>query len=150
MDVTIRVARAEDVPALTILRQQALEAAYRDRLDSARVADIVARAGGDLPAWIADDARTVLLVETEVTAVGYGVIDDSATTLEALYVSPDYQREGFGSRLLDDLEASVRAGTTIEATVPDHAVAFFEAQGYHRKGEAEWHDCAARHVCKEL
>lgn len=146
MDVTIREARPEDVPALTILRQQALEAAYRERFDAAEVADIVARAGSDLPTRIDADSRTVLVVETEVTAVGYGVLDESTNALLALYVSPDYQREGFGGQLLAELETVARTEEPVTATVPDHAVAFFEAQGYEAGESAEWYDCPARQV----
>lgn len=147
MDVTIREARPEDVPTLTILRQQALEAAYRDTYDPTEVADIVARVG-DLRSWIGADAVTVLVVETEVTAVGYGALDHEAGELTALYTSPDYQREGFGSELLARLEQRVPEDAAVEAATPEHAVGFFEREGYAVGEDTRWHDLPAVTVRK--
>jgi N-acetylglutamate synthase-like GNAT family acetyltransferase len=143
MDVRIREATPGDVPALTILRRQAVEAAYRDSRDPGDVADIVDRVGGELQARVADDSSTVLVVETEVTAVGYGVVDPATGEVPSLFVSPDYQREGFGGELLSRLQDRVADGTAPRAVAPDHAVGFFEAQGYERVGDAEWHGLPA-------
>ena len=143
MDVRIREATPGDVPALTIVRRQAVEAAYRDSYDADEVADIVARVGGELQARVADDSSTVLVVETEVTAVGYGVVDPATGEVQSLFVSPDYQCEGFGGELLSRLQDRVEESTTPRAVAPDHAVDFFETQGYEVTGDAEWYGLPA-------
>ncbi|MFB6150853.1 MAG: GNAT family N-acetyltransferase [Haloarculaceae archaeon] len=75
----IRQARRDDAPTLDVLRRQAVEAAFGDAYDRGAVADVVASASTDLETWTGDDRYEVLVVETDVTPVGYGALERCGT-----------------------------------------------------------------------
>ena len=108
MEVTIRDADPEDETGLRILRGQALKAAFQDEYDRKTVGDLVATVDDDLSAWIDNDRSRVLVAETEITPVSYGVLDREHGELLSILTSPDYQREGFATQLLDRLETHAR------------------------------------------
>lgn len=137
MDVTIREAEPSDVMSIDILRRQALEEAFRGEFDRSAFNDLVATTDPDLEGWIDSDRCSVLVAETEVTAVCYGAVDCEACSLLALYTSPDYQREGFASLLLDRLRDAAECDS-LSATVPTTAREFFEAVGFERTGDTRW------------
>ena len=137
MDVTIRAVEASDVPTLDILRRQSLEEAFRGTYDRSDFAGLVATPDDDLRNQIDSDRYVVKMTETEVTAVSYGVFDTEDCNLAALYTSPDYQREGFGTTLLDSLVSGVDC-TTISTVAPATATPFFEAYGFESVGETQW------------
>lgn len=145
MDVTIREAGTDDVPSLDILRRQAVEDAFGGVYDRSTVADLVATDTEDLRSWIADDRYDVRLAETEVTAVCYGVLDREACRIEALWTSPDYQREGFASLLLDRIEQDADCDR-LAVVAPEPAVPFFQAVGFAATAEATWHGLPAEQL----
>lgn len=72
------------------------------------------------------------------------VVDDprTAAVLKRMRVDPDHYREGFGTRILAELEGRARDsgfGTLVLDTTPtqDAAVAFYEAHGYERAARVE-------------
>lgn len=145
MDVTVREAAPEDVPALDILRRQAVQAAVRGEYDPARVADIVAEAGAALDAIVDAPDHSVVLIETEVTVVGFASVDTSSWEILGIYTSPDYQGEGFASQVLARVreDAADAGATALTTTAPDSAVGFFESVGFDRTGSTTWHGVPA-------
>ncbi|QCC52732.1 GNAT family N-acetyltransferase [Halapricum salinum] len=141
MEVTIRDADPEDETGLRILRGQALKAAFQDEYDRKTVGDLVATVDDDLSAWIDNDRSRVLVAETEITPVSYGVLDREHGELLSILTSPDYQREGFATQLLDRLETHAREHDveTLTATAPDVSRAFFEDLGFESVGDGEWY-----------
>jgi GNAT superfamily N-acetyltransferase len=152
MDVTVRAADREDVPGLRILRSQAIEAACSGVYDRAAYADLVVATDDQLDAWLDDDSATVLVAETPITPVSFVVFAADSGVVRGIFTSPEYQREGFGSILLDRSEAQTQqAGTqSIRAAVPTIAVEFFAANGYEQAGSAEWHGLPAETMTKPL
>lgn len=157
MDGSIREAEAGDVPGLRVLRSQAIEASFSDAYDRDDFADLVAAGGGALDERVADDATTVLKAQTEVTPVGFATVEcasDESTTAELLgvYVSPDYEREGFGRGLVEQVEERAReAGAQeLRVTAPSVAVGFFEAVGFEVEADAEWHGLPASRLVRPL
>lgn len=141
MDVTLREAHAPDVPVLEIVRRQAIEHRFADEYDRSKVADLVAEAEADLPAWIESDHHDVILVESEVTVLAFGVLDRSMGVIEGVYTAPDYEREGWASRIVERMISLAREDglDTLEATVPRPAEAFFLARGFE-PGEKQERD----------
>ncbi|WP_181687235.1 GNAT family N-acetyltransferase [Halorhabdus salina] len=152
MDVTVRGAERTDVPGLRILRSQAIEDACSGVYDRGDYADLVVAANDQLEAWVDDDTMTVLVAETPITPVSYVVFAPDSGVVRGIFTSPEYQREGFGSVLLERSEARSRqAGTQlIRATVPTIAVEFFEANGYEQSAAAEWRGLPADTMTKPL
>lgn len=152
MDVTVRVADRADVPGLRILRSQAIEAACSGVYDRSAYADLVVAADDQLDAWMDDDTATVLVAETPITPVSYVVSAPDSGVVRGIFTSPEYQREGFGSVLLERTEARTRqAGTqSIRAAVPTIAVEFFAANGYEQAGDSEWRGLPAETMTKPL
>jgi GNAT superfamily N-acetyltransferase len=148
MDVTIRAATVDDVPSLDVLRRQAIDAAFRDEYAQSVVTDLTASPDDALRSRVESDRYDVRLAETEVTVVSYGILDLTACRLEGLFTNPAYQREGFGSLLLDRLTDAADC-ERLTARVPEPAVAFFEAAGFQTTGEAEWQGLPAQRMAME-
>ncbi|GGN84788.1 MULTISPECIES: GNAT family N-acetyltransferase [Haloarcula] len=145
--MNVREATAADVPALDVIRRQAIEAAFTGEYDRAVFADLVASPDDRLPEWVADPAWVVLVVESEVTAVGYGAVNTETGELGALYTAPDHEGSGCGSTLLEQLERrACEAGRDrLRAATPRTAVGFFERHGFER-GETVERDGDVRRV----
>lgn len=135
----IREATAEDVPSLEVIRKQAMEAGFTGQYPRAAFADLVASPDHRLPEWVGADNTLVLVAETDVTPVGYGVYEVQSGRILSLYTAPEYQNEGWASRILDRFEQRARAEGTdrLEATVPLNAVEFFRHRGFERRHTTE-------------
>lgn len=132
----IREATHADVPSLEVVRRQAIEAGFTDEYERSDFADHVARPDASLPEWLASETHLAVLAETEVTVVGYGVLDRQAATIRALYTAPAYQESGCASALLDRFERVARdtGATTLHVASPANAVGFFERLGFEQTG----------------
>lgn len=152
MEVTIRQADADDAASLDVLRAQALKAALQTDYDRKTVGELVATVDAELSSRIDDDRYLVVVAETEITIVAYAVADRQDGELVTIMTSPDYQRSGFASAVLDRIETRVAdAGhETLSATVPDPALAFFRARGFDSAETATWHNLPANRVRKSL
>jgi len=139
MPVTIREATGEDVPSLEILRRQAIEDACSDVYDRERFADLVATPDDRLPTWVGEDSTTVLVAETSITQVSYVVHADGE--IRGIYTSPDYQREGVASALLDAVESRIRENdrSRLSVVAPEVSAGFFETCGFTPHGSDDWH-----------
>ncbi|QGN06940.1 GNAT family N-acetyltransferase [Halorhabdus sp. CBA1104] len=152
MDVTVRAAERGDVPGLRILRSQAIEASCSDVYDRDVYADLVVGTDDPLEAWIDEDATTVLVAETPITPVSYAVFSADAGVVRGIFTSPEYEREGFGTVLLQRIEAQMgQAGAqSVRAAVPTIAFEFFEANGYEHSSATEWRGLPAETMTKSL
>lgn len=132
MPPRIRPAEPADAPTLEIVRRQAIEDGFSAVYDRADFAPLVASPDAGLATWIETDDAIVLVAETDVTVVAYGVYDRKESELLALYTAPDYQGRGYASSLLDRLQGAVDPGGEIAVVAPRNAVSFFESQGFDR------------------
>lgn len=138
MDVRFREATAADLPALEVVRRQALEHGLSGEYDRPAVAAAVTAESGFADA-VADPERLVVVAESEVTAFAVGVCDLATGRVVGVYVAPEYEREGWGTRVVDRLEAAAsEAGVTaLTAAVPRNARGFFAASGFDAVGETD-------------
>ena len=132
MAVTVRDAIPGDTPSLEIVRRQAIESSFSSSFDRTTYADMVARPDAELPEQINQDRWVVRLAETPVTPVTYAVADTTTNELLSIYTSPDYERRGYARRVFESLEHDL--GSPITATVPEPALGFFRAIGFHPTG----------------
>lgn len=136
MDVTVRTATAADVATLGVLRRQAVDDAVREYTGEPPRDAVLSGTEARLRERIGEDRYRVHVIETEVTAVCYGVLDRETGRLDGVFTSPKYQREGFASALLDRLEsAAAEAGVeTLTAVAPESAEGFFRSNGFDPAG----------------
>lgn len=132
MDARLRPAVPADRPSLEIIRQQAVEAAYEDRYDQQTVAEWVTTPDVALASRIEDDQSVAVVAETAVTQVGFAVADVESGRLVAIYVSPDYERRGHGTALLEAVAERLReAGVeTMTVDAPEAVAPFFRQHGF--------------------
>lgn len=75
-------------------------------------------------------------VLSEIVAVGgYKPVDGRTVEIKRMRVHPDHQREGYGRKILDDLETRATEQGYEVATLATHvaldaAIEFYEASGY--------------------
>lgn len=152
MDVSVHRATQPDLPGLRILRSQAIEAACSDVYERQRFADLVVGNDDRLPAFLEDRATTVWIAETPVTPVSYVVFEPEAGDIHGIFTSPDYQREGFATLLLERVEQRLLDADcpTVQATVPTVAQSFFRANGFDERSEGEWRGLPAVVMGKSL
>jgi GNAT superfamily N-acetyltransferase len=152
MNVTIRNARTDDVPALEILRRQSIESAFSGGYDREAYTDLVAGADERLPRWVESDEHLVVVAATAVTLVSYAAFDRGRSSVSAVFTNPAYGREGFGSAVLDRIEERARADghATVRAVAPEPTVGFFEARGYEAGDPDRWHGLPAVRLRKRL
>lgn len=126
-----------DVPSLEVLRRQAVEAGFSEVYDRSDFADVVAGEEDAFPRWIDDDRFEAVVAETDVTVVGFGVLDRERCRVAALYTAPAHQGHGCGSRMLTHLEDAAReAGCTrLVVEAPRNADGFFADRGYEAVGD---------------
>lgn len=137
--MNVREATISDVPALEVVRRQAIEAGFSDEYDRAAFADLVASADDRLPVWVDDPEWLVLVSESEVTPVGFGALDTATGEIGALYTTPEHEGKGSASTILKRFEQRARTAALdlLHATVPRNAVGFFERQGFDRLGTVD-------------
>jgi putative acetyltransferase len=72
-----------------------------------------------------------LVVQLDGEYLGFGSLTNN-TTIDMLYVHPDYAGEGVGTALADALEkiAGARGAEAVSVDASDTAVPFFERRGY--------------------
>ena len=136
--IVFREATAANLPGISIVRQSVIENPLTIEQLAARGItneSIAAAFLGDLKGWIAENDGRV---------VGFSMADRAEQTLWALFVMPEAEGGGVGSRLYDlaiawlreegarDLWLTTSAGTK--------AAAFYERRGWVLTGDAEYGD----------
>lgn len=135
MPNTIREAIPEDAPSLDVIRKQAMEAGFTDHYRRSDFADLIATPDDRLHDWIASPDTLVLVAETDITPICFGVYEVRSARILALYTAPEYHGEGCASALLDRFEHQARndGKSRLQATVPLNAIDFFEHRGFERQ-----------------
>jgi predicted N-acetyltransferase YhbS len=87
-------------------------------------------------------AGLVRVAEQDDVVVGFAVLQErsgDACELDGLFVEPDRMRAGVGRRLVEDAKriARERGATRIDVVANPQALAFYEAVGFARTGEAQ-------------
>lgn len=137
MAVSLRPATPSDVPTLEIIRRQAIEAGFSPHYPRHRYADLVATPDPDLPEYVERDAFVTVVAETPVTPAAYAAGRLADGELLAVYTTPDYERRGYGKRVVDRVADHVRqtGGERLFVWAPDHTRPFFEACGFQATEE---------------
>lgn len=145
-DVTIRPARADDLPCL----HPVIERAYRgeeSRAGWTHEADLLDGARTDLSALEAvlrDSASRLLVAIKDGTVIGcvqVSEVGDGIAYLGLLCIEPRLQAGGLGRQMIAAAETYARAhfaATRIEMTVIEsraELVAYYERRGYAKTGE---------------
>lgn len=131
----VREAIPEDVPSLNVIQQQAMEAGFTEYYSRSDFAELIATPNDRLNDWIASPDTLVLVAETDITPIGFGVYETPSARIPGLYTAPEYQREGCASALLERFEhqAGNDGKDRLKATVPLNAIDFFEHRGFERQ-----------------
>lgn len=135
----LRLATPEDVDALFAIRTAVRENA----LSREQLADL-----GITPESIATMLATApcaWVVEVEKEVVGFSLVDLSAAEVFALFVRPEWQGRGFGSRLLAAAETVLFRHHGLIWLVTDgapavRANAFYQAHGWRQVAQLEGAD----------
>lgn len=132
----IRQARADDLPAMTVIRIAVTEnhmsveqMAERGITPQATLAEMAA---GDLGAWVAEDKDGI---------VAFAMADRRDASLFALFTKPGCEGKGYGSALLAAAEAWLAAMGHKEAwltTAADsRAAVFYDLKGWRATEEGD-------------
>lgn len=135
MATKIREAVPSDVPSLDVIRQQAMEADLTGHYPRSDFADLIATPDDRLQDWIRSPEILVLVAETDITPIGYGVYEEPSAWILALYTAPEYQGEGCAKTLLERIEQQARNANKnrLQVTVPKPSVGFFLNRGFERQ-----------------
>jgi N-acetylglutamate synthase-like GNAT family acetyltransferase len=134
--ITIRPAELPERDALEALQRRSSvhEPLYRAQLEAHP--DAI-----ELPAELIT-AGLVRVAERDGAVVGFAVLLDrrgDACELDGLFVEPERMRTGVGRQLVEDAKrlARERGATRIDVVANPQAIAFYEAVGFSRAGEAQ-------------
>jgi putative acetyltransferase len=104
--------------------------------------EIDAWSSSPMPANFEDVIATkdFFVAEEQDLIVGFGFLDRPTATIEAVFVSPDFQRKGIGRQLLTALETIAhQAGLqTLSLSSTLNAVDFYESAGYQAREHAKY------------
>lgn len=132
--LTIRLARACDIPALARVHVAAVRALCRSHYRERELARWVDQGPG-LYAGLVRSA-TVVVAELDGAVVGFGAASLVKGYVRAVYVAPGHAGAGIGGRLLARLERAARVlgvrRLRLEATL--NAEAFYMRAGYRSLG----------------
>ncbi|AFK18474.1 GCN5-related N-acetyltransferase [Haloferax mediterranei ATCC 33500] len=105
--------------------------------DETQVAAWAEKDGGVEQYPLDDEAHHLVVAEKNDNIVGYGHLIPKAQETRAVYVHPDYGRQGVGSAILTHLEGRAREEGVayLELWASRNAVAFYERMGYQRIGD---------------
>jgi GNAT superfamily N-acetyltransferase len=137
--MNVRRATQVDLPGLEVIRQQAIESAFTDEYDRQDFAHLVATPEDRLEGWITGSSHLVLVGESEVTEVCFGVLERETGTIRGLYTAPNHAGHGCASAILERFEAAAREEGLdhLEVAAPLNAVGFFESRGFERPAVEE-------------
>jgi len=137
--VTVRPARAADAPAIWSVHARAIRMSAVSHYTESEVEAWASRA---TPESYVDAMRMRRLVVAEVPSsegprvVGFGQLHPGEGVVEAIYVDPDWQRQGIGTALFRALERDARAaglpGLMLDASI--NSVPFYAAMGCRQEG----------------
>lgn len=135
----IREAEASDVPALEVIRRQAIEAGFTDVYERETFAPLVATPDEALPERVREPAWLVLVAESEVTAVGFAALETATGRIQGPYTAPNHWGQGCARRLIDRFvdRAQSEGLALLRADAPRNALGFFERCGFEKRQTVE-------------
>lgn len=155
MDITVRLASAEDADQVRDVYYYAWLAAYPNEELGITVADIewlftklnhptmAARRAARLANPPQNELCWVATVPGEVVGVSRVVYEPEANHLQTLYVHPQYFRKGVGSALWRHVQSRGQPGKPWTLWVTDYnsrAQAFYRAMGFVETGESMYEE----------
>ena len=137
--VTIRPAEVADTEAILSLHQASIRQLAGGAYSPTQIDSWARKPDGTRPyeVSIRDDSRHVVVGERDGDLAGWGRLDENDGEVSAMYVHPDFAREGVGSAILDHLEGVAREGgiERLHLWASLNAVPFYESAGYAALGE---------------
>jgi putative acetyltransferase len=133
---SIRHATEADAESILDLRCAAIRAFGSERYHEEQVERWAAQPLGSAPYLesIRNESESVVVAEANGELAGFGRVELDTGVVSAVYVHPEYARNGVGSELLSHLESRARESgidsMTLHASL--NAVPFYEAYGYER------------------
>lgn len=133
---SIRAATEADAEPILHLRGESIHAFGSERYRDEQVEHWAKQPFGSAPyrESIRNDSESVVVAEENGEIVGFGRVKLDIGVVSAVYVHPDYARDGVGSALLSRLESQARdagiGSLTLHASL--NAVPFYEERGYER------------------
>lgn len=137
----VQKATPEDAEAVSRVAEAAWHDAHADIVGPDAVEEFLAEyyAPADLRERYRDADSVTFVAEDQKRIIGCasGVPSEDGYTLGSLYVHPDRQGNGVGSRLLERVEDAARdaghdAVDLVVMADNDDSIAFYEAKGYER------------------
>lgn len=137
-EIIVREATGADVPGITRVRTSVVENAMtREQLDARGITEQAVAAS-----FLADSKGWVAVGDAEI--VGFSIADRASGSIFALFVLPEHERRGIGSRLhglaLDWLWANGARRVWLTTDPASKAARFYERRGWGVTGTAEHGD----------
>lgn len=135
--ITVREATVDDAADILDLHIASIRALGPAAYDEEQVAAWAEKDEGTETYPIGDDDHYLVVAKAGETTVGYGHLIPKNREVRAVYVHPEYAREGIGSLILTHLEGYAR-GTGVDALelwASLNAVQFYEQMGYRPRTE---------------
>ncbi len=134
--LSIRSATEDDAKPILDLRKASIRAFGPEGYHDEQVDAWAAQPLGVAPYLesIRDESKYVIVAEEAGEIAGFGRLELDTGVLSAVYVHPEYARNGLGSSLLSHLESVARNvgldSLSLHASL--NAADFYEANGYER------------------
>jgi len=140
--ITVRLARADDVPALRAILRDTFESAWAPQVTPEAAAAF--RAGDRPAAYVGERGLLFWVAERNGAVVGF--VDWDGDFVNALHVLSAHARQGVGAALMDVAEAAIAAAGFAAArletdTFNARSQAFYQVRGYveaDRYPDREW------------
>lgn len=101
----VRFAKEEDVPAIQLIAKLSLEDAYTNLLSAEVREQFIQKFYSRKLIVELIEHKNVMMVNSDAGTVGFAIYqkEDDLLRIYALYILPDHQRKGTGTKLLDAL-----------------------------------------------
>lgn len=133
----LRSASPNDVWKIRSLHIAAIEAHGPRAYDDEQVAAWAEKETDPDPGSVEDTDQHVIVAEVDDSVVGFGKLVPDHREVQAVYVHPDFTRQGIGYAILEKLEnLAVGLGIdTLELQSSLNAVKFYEVHGFSQVRE---------------
>lgn len=133
----LRPARADDVCQIRSLHIAAIEVCGPHAYDEEQVAAWAEKETDPGPESVEGSNQHVIVAEIDDSVVGFGKLVPDHREVQAVYVHPEFTRQGIGSAILERLEnLAVESGIeTLELQSSLNAVEFYDVHGFSQVRE---------------
>jgi len=137
--IHFRPATRRDAASIWGVRTRAIEAIPRSFYDAQKIARWAKTGMPDAFERVIVELDAVV-AELDRQMIGWGLLAQNVSRIEAVFVDPDFQRRGITSRILATLEDLARSAglrsLTLSSTL--NAVPFYESAGFERRGRTKY------------